>query len=253
MPSLIDIPRKAWICLRRHGLTETLRLIPKNLAEVLRGFLNRRFDTKYRIETAGVVYQSNLTCEGNNQQHAVWYEPTPIKTLKAIFATLPTDLSKFTFVDFGSGKGRAILYASTYGFRRIIGVEFALELHHSAKQNIRSYRNLRQKCFDVESVCTDAAQFELPPGPCVLYFFHPFREEVMRQVLAHIERSYRAHPRKLILLYYHPQMSHVLESAGFLRKSAEPTMPRDITGVATRIRRRLLVYSTRDEAQTAGG
>src|SRR5258708_3764329 len=55
-----------------------------------------------------------------------------------IMQILPADLHEFTFVDLGSGKGRALLMASDYPLRRIVGVEFLSDLHHTAKKNIES-------------------------------------------------------------------------------------------------------------------
>src|SRR5689334_23652607 len=40
-----------------------------------------------------------------------------------------TDLTLFTFVDIGSGKGRVLLMAAEYPFPHIIGVELLPELH----------------------------------------------------------------------------------------------------------------------------
>jgi hypothetical protein len=52
-------------------------------------------------------------------------------------------LQDFTFIDLGSGKGRALLMASAYPFKRIIGVEFMPELHRVAQENIRKYTEHR--------------------------------------------------------------------------------------------------------------
>jgi len=52
-------------------------------------------------------------------------------------------LRDFTFVDLGSGKGRVLLMASHYPFKRIIGVEFIPELHQVAQENIRKYTEQR--------------------------------------------------------------------------------------------------------------
>jgi hypothetical protein len=43
-------------------------------------------------------------------------------------SVLPKDLSDFTFVDIGSGKGSILFYACRYDFRRVLGVEFAENL-----------------------------------------------------------------------------------------------------------------------------
>jgi hypothetical protein len=229
---------------RSLGSRKTFSLIRENLAERLRQYLNRRFDRKYHVDTSGIVHLGELTCEGDNKTHGVWYEPTPIRTLKCMFSSLPADLSNFTFIDFGSGKGRTILYASNYSFRRVIGVEFAEELHAVAEKNIRTYRSKTQKCFNITSICLDAARFSLPEEQCVLYFFHPFRSEVMAKVLDNIDQSYRRNPRKLVLLYYHPQLHTMLQTRSFLHKTGDTTMPLDLSAVPSPYRRKLEVYET---------
>lgn len=40
------------------------------------------------------------------------------------------------FLDYGSGKGRALIMAAQYPFRRILGVEFSPQLSLIASQNI---------------------------------------------------------------------------------------------------------------------
>jgi hypothetical protein len=236
------VGRKLVRHLRTFGIGETTLLVRKNAAAVARSYLNRRFDRKYHVDTAGLVQLSQLTCDSDNKTHGVWYEPTPIKTLQHMFSPLPADLSTFTFIDYGSGKGRTILYASNYGFRRIIGVEFARELHTIAEGNIRTYQSKKQKCHDITSVCMDASLFLLPQGDCVLYFFHPFREEVMARVLDNIEKSFRQNPRRLIVLYYHPQINSEIQKHTFLQKVQETAMPFDLSGEPCPYRRRLEVY-----------
>jgi hypothetical protein len=236
--------RKLLACLKEFGATETIGLLRKNLADLVRRYLNWRFDRKFQVDTAGVIQLENLTSESANKQFGVCYEPTPIRTLKWMFSTLPNDVSDWTFVDFGSGKGRTILYASNYNFRRIMGVEFTSELHATAEMNISTYKSRKQKCFDIRSICLDAVQFSIPDGNCMLYFFRPFREEVMERVIDNIEQSYRRNPRKLMVFYYHPEPGSIIERQRFLRKREERPMPFDLSGVPSPYRRRLAVYET---------
>ncbi len=229
---------------KNFGVRGTATLIRKNLAERARLYLNRRYDRKYNINTTGVTQLVDVTCSSPNKEFGVCYEPTPIRTLKCMFSLLPADVSEFTFIDFGSGKGRTILYASNYNFRRIIGVEFGAELHAEAEQNIRTYRSRTRKCANVTSVNVDAATFALPEENCVLYFFHPFRQEVMAKVLENIERSHRCCPRKLIVLYYHPQCNEMMRQLTFLHKREERTVPLDLSAEPCIYRRKLELYTT---------
>ncbi len=130
------------------------------------------------------------------------------------------DLRDFTFIDFGSGKGRALLMASDYPFRRIIGVELLPSLNQVARENIAQYKNDAQKCFVLETVCADAADFHIPEGPLILYFFNPFPESGLRRTLATLEKDLSSRSGPVYLLYHNPVLEHVLESEAFLKKMA---------------------------------
>jgi Histone methylation protein DOT1 len=130
----------------------------------------------------------------------------------------PLTFLDFTFIDLGSGKGRTLLMASDYPFRRIVGVELLQSLHQIAKENLHLYKSDAQKCFALESVCADATTFVFPDGPLVVYLFNPFPESGMRQVLANLEQSLRAQPRPVFVLYHNPLLEHVLIQGGLLKR-----------------------------------
>ncbi len=228
---------------KAHGLRDTGTVVWKNLRAAARQYFNRRWDRRFHVDTTGIVPLDGLTCSGDKTA-GIWHEPTPIRTLAQISLLLPRDPRDFTFVDFGSGKGRTLLYASRFAFRRIVGVEFAQELHAIAERNFRAFGGREQRCVDIRSVCMDAASFEIPAGNCVFYFFHPFGRDVMARVLGNMERSYREHPRAFLVLYYHPLLADVFEEASFLRKRAEITTRFDLTAEPSPYRRRLAVYET---------
>jgi SAM-dependent methyltransferase len=129
-----------------------------------------------------------------------------------------SDFHDFVFVDLGSGKGRTLLMASDYPFRRILGVELLPALHQAAQQNLRKYKSESQKCFALESICADATEFSFPAKPTVLYLFNPFPEAGLRRMIANLERSLREHPRAVFLLYHNPLLEQVLSESAGLRK-----------------------------------
>lgn len=126
----------------------------------------------------------------------------------------------FTFIDLGSGKGRTLLMASDYPFRRIIGVELLPSLHQIAQENLRQYKSESQKCFALESICADATAFLLPADPLVIFLFNPFPESGMRQVVANLDQSLGEHPRPVYVLYHNPLLEHTLGESEHLRKIA---------------------------------
>jgi SAM-dependent methyltransferase len=139
------------------------------------------------------------------------YQPTDAALFQEMMASLPIDFSEFTFVDLGSGKGRTLLMASEYPFRRIVGVEILPELHRAAEENIANYQSTTQQCRQVESVCADTCEFDLPEGPLVLYLFNPLPEAGLNQVFESLEESLRRHPRAVYVLYQNPLLERVLE------------------------------------------
>jgi SAM-dependent methyltransferase len=138
------------------------------------------------------------------------YQPTEPALFREMMASLPIAFDTFTFVDLGSGKGRTLLMASEYPFKRIVGVELIPELHRAAEQNIREYRSVTQRCSQIEAVCTDASEFVFPDTPLVLYLFNPLPEAGLRRVLRNLEQSLEQSPRPVWIVYHNPAMDSVL-------------------------------------------
>lgn len=131
---------------------------------------------------------------------------------------LPIDFSQFTFIDLGSGKGRVLLMASGYPFKRIIGVEFMPELHRAAQKNIASYSDDRQLWRQIETACMDARDFRFPPGPLVVYLFNPFSEATFAQVLENLRHSIEQSPRPVYIAYRFTEFEELLAQEQWLEK-----------------------------------
>jgi hypothetical protein len=146
------------------------------------------------------------------------YQPSEPNLFREILCALPVSVEGFTFVDLGSGKGRTLLLASDYPFRRIIGVELLSELHQVAVKNIFIYRSEKQQCFNIESFVQDAREFQFPSEPTVLYLFNPFPEYVLGAVLANLKASYAATPREIYVLYHNLVHESVFQAQPWLRE-----------------------------------
>ena len=144
------------------------------------------FDLEHHIETSQRVHASDLRVRSHNWMDGANYDPAPVKLIWESIAALPINPAEFTFIDFGSGKGRVLLVASEFPFARIIGVEYAPELHQAACRNLQSYRSQTQKCGRIESICQDMTTFHFPQGPLVLFFYNPALASVMRTMAARI-------------------------------------------------------------------
>jgi hypothetical protein len=150
------------------------------------------------------------------------YQPTESalfhEMIDALRQQSQSDFQDFVFLDLGSGKGRTLLMAADYPFRRIVGVELVPALHQAAQENLSKYRSESQKCFSLESICADATDFPLPAEPTVLYLFNPFPEAGLKRMIANLERSLLAHPRAVYVLYHNPLLEHVLNESAALEK-----------------------------------
>jgi hypothetical protein len=150
------------------------------------------------------------------------YQPTePVlfhEMLDALQRQAHLDFREFTFIDLGSGKGRTLLLASDYPFRRIVGVELLPALHHTAQENLQNYHSESQKCFALDSLCADATAFAFPAEPAVLYLFNPFPESGLQRLLANLEESLRQNPRPVFVLYHNPLLERVLRESAELTK-----------------------------------
>jgi SAM-dependent methyltransferase len=152
------------------------------------------------------------------------YQPTEPAQFREMIETLQQkrnlNLEEFTFVDLGSGKGRTLLMASEYPFRRIVGVELLPSLHQIAQENLSRYKSDSQRCFVLESVCGDATSFALPAEPLLLYLFNPFQGSGIRRTVENLRNSLKHHPRPAYVLYHNPQLEHILAEETFLTKIA---------------------------------
>lgn len=203
---------------------------------------SRLFDWMHRVETCAEA--PGMTRGPHDlSQEGISYSPSQVSMLHQLFGTLDIDYSRFTFVDLGSGKGRALLVASEFPFARIVGVECDGRLHEVASRNVQRYRSRTQRCTDIECLHRDALQFPFPTGPLVVYMYTPFRPPVLIPLLRNLQASYARQPREIILLYAAPMhrelvttetaLTPALASARSSRDVVAFRTPADLPVVAT--------------------
>ena len=224
--------------MRRHGLRESARFVGRNLRYMLAIAISRRFDRRYGVDTGGEIPSDRLQVIGEHARQGAFFLSTPARSFLRTLESLPDDLGAFAFVDFGCGKGRALLLAAaSRNFRRVVGVEHAPALVAVANRNIEAWRGAR-RCRDVRAICADAACFELPPEPCVLYFFAPFDPPVLDAVLAGVAASFRTRPRPICAIYVAASdevlPDEAMLAAGFRRRMPLPALRPD-PGAARRL------------------
>ena len=210
----------------RHGLGGALKVACGKLVSLVHNFRpsvraesrerERRaaeFDAEFGVDTSGFIHPTELRISHPNQRHAISYRGSDPKYFHDAMSSLPIDYRRFVFIDFGSGKGRALLLATKFPFKRIVGVEFSPGLHQIAKENIDRFSQNADHAFEVESICMDATAFTLPVDPLVCYFFNPFDADIMQRVLSNIRNSLARAPRDLFVVYYNPREGNVFDNS----------------------------------------
>jgi Methyltransferase domain len=189
---------------------------------------DRRREAPFGVSSEGRIELRELAIGSENRALGFPYVPSPGLLVDTLLFNIEEDLSRFGFIDFGSGKGRVLLVASHYPFREVVGAEFSPELHEIAQDNVHRYRSPARRCQNVRSVCADAATFALPERECVLYFNNPFAEPVFARVLGNIQAAHERSRRKVYVLYQRlagdletDRTSNVamLERSAFLREN----------------------------------
>jgi hypothetical protein len=168
------------------------------------------FDWLHKVETRKKIPFHRLTFSGDNAGASAGYEASDDCVARDILSAFAIDYSQYTFIDIGSGKGKVLFLASRHPFKKIIGVEFAAELHEAAVDNIASYRSRGpMPCRDLESIHQDATTYVFPAGPLFLYFFNPASEEIVRHVLTNLDKAFADSHRDIIIGYYNAKYAHL--------------------------------------------
>lgn len=137
-------------------------------------FQSLLFDWRYRVNTCGQQSVSQLGITGQRAVEVHGFSSSSISTVRAILARLPIQHDEWVFVDLRSGKGRTLLLASLYPFKRVVGVEHAHPLVDVSRANLRIFFG-RMSCLDTEAVGGDELGY-LPPENenLLVYMFKPF-------------------------------------------------------------------------------
>ncbi len=121
---------------------------------------------------------------------------------KEIMRAIPGSLARYSFVDIGSGKGAAVLMASEFSFRRLVGVEIGADLIDVAKCNVDKYNASTGKGLAPEWIRSDFFKWSIPEESHQLFFFNnPLPEALALPAIQRLEQSLRDHPRPVLLVF----------------------------------------------------
>jgi SAM-dependent methyltransferase len=149
------------------------------------------------VETGGHLRLPELGID-NKEFHE--YAAIGYYAIRSAIRRIPLPHETVSFVDYGSGKGRAVIVAATFPFRKAVGVEISEQLNDVAKANIARMKH--RKAEIVQVVASDAVDFVVEDDVNLIYMANPFRGATLQKVIGNILASYRANPRPIYFVYF---------------------------------------------------
>jgi SAM-dependent methyltransferase len=185
------------------------------------------FDQAHGVDTSGLVPARHLLTGHANDEHVTAYygvAPSILRTLIDRWRETipPHPISSYTFLDIGAGKGRGLLVASEFHFRKVVGIELNPSLAAIARSNAAYWNKTRiadptsSRIAPVEILEQDALDFTFPTTPTLIFLFHPFEAPVLKQLLRRIETQFAARSKRsaqpaLDILYVNAECATVLD------------------------------------------
>ena len=174
------------------------------------------------VETGGLIPAGGLVTGHQSDAHVTAYYGVAPSILRRLvqhwLETGPAQpIERYSFVDVGAGKGRAMLVASELGFRQVIGVELNPAMADIGQRNVDHWITNRRADptakphAPVRLVEQDVLEFEFPKTPCVAFLFHPFEAPLMRKFLRRAESQFARRPGELDVLYVNAECAAVFD------------------------------------------
>ena len=196
--------------------------IQNTLRRIGEFFEDQWFDRTRNVQTSGDVALDAAGYTPEQFADSEAYMPArPRHIRRALREMSVADVSTYSYIDLGSGKGRSLFVAAELAFRQIIGVELAPRLARRAQRNSRSFRPQRTDSPPIEILQENARDFAFPISNLVLYLFNPFGAGTMQCVLDHLDARRRQHPCHVVVILIWPQQSHLVAAREGMRLIAQ--------------------------------
>jgi len=178
------------------GFRATMKML---FADILSRPPKDKFDKRYNVSTQDVMSHKDL---GLTSQYSVDYVPIHERVINHVLNNLNISYEDYIFIDLGCGKGRAILAAMLFPFKKIIGVELIEFTSKIATDNVEILKkNKLVKCTDIEICCQDAINFDIPNDNITFFLFMPFVGPILDQVLDKICRFREENNKRVIIAH----------------------------------------------------
>ncbi|HEY1985855.1 MAG TPA: class I SAM-dependent methyltransferase [Terracidiphilus sp.] len=210
----------------RASLVNAFRRINSRLAP------KHPFDRKHGVDTDGLMYAEELASGHTHDVYSAGYygsAPSLVQGAIARWAETLTgtrlELSDYTLLDIGCGKGRVVMLAAESPFRAVVGVELHPGLARVAGKNLRKWLRKPRACRDVRIVQSDVLSLSFPDGPVAIYFFNPFEREMVELLLARLSALAARRTEPIDLIYVHPEFGELVQSAQGVELLADVDVP----------------------------
>ena len=142
------------------------------------------------------------------------YEAVSYYMLEKLLKAFRTLSSGDTIVDLGCGKGRAMVVAAHFGFKKLIGIDFAKELCIEATRNMERTKDTIND-IDWRVICGNVLNYPIQRDDSAFFMFNPFDEGTINQFLDKLDASSSQNPRKIWFLYASPVHAAALQKRGY--------------------------------------
>lgn len=181
------------------------------------------FDLAHGIDTSGFVPASECATAGVPAVEINFYGGSQPSIIRAVLASLP-EPEHYAFVDIGCGKGRPLVVASEFPFRRVVGVELAPRLAQIARTNAATIAARHPSRRVVEVQVGDATTVSPPADRVVYFLYNPFGRALVKALVENVERRLGHGLEHAFFVCYNPVHADVLDqSPHFARWSAQTT------------------------------
>ncbi len=193
------------------------------------------FDLAHGTDTGGLIPGTQLLTGHPSDQHVTAYYGVAPSILRGLIdlwldrTAPPFPVERYTFLDIGAGKGRALILAAQCPFLEVLGVELNPGLAAIARNNIAAALardgKSPQLLAPIRLLQADALTLTYPETPTLAFLFHPFEAPLLRKLLRSIETHFAARPGQIDIAYVNTEHGSVLDRHPAFHKLWEGRIP----------------------------
>jgi SAM-dependent methyltransferase len=186
------------------------------------------FDTQYHVDTSGHLQGTVLGLgPGGDPNSNTGYGGSQPSIIRAALSATPNP-ERAAFVDIGCGKGRALIVASEFAFRSVVGIEISPELARIAEQNAAVIAREQPGRTPITVITGDALDIHnLPSGDLVVYLFNPFGKNLTERLRSNIETALSQETRTIYIISYNPVWGEIFDHSPLLQRVSATDIPYD--------------------------